>query len=165
MFGKSNIVIAGVIIVILAVVGGAYISVLTGGDDEDQMVGWADPDDKELVARGKTVYADTCAACHGENLEGQPNWRVRTEEGLLPAPPHDVTGHTWHHPDPLLFKITKYGGQKNAPEGFTSGMPEFSEILSDAEIVAVLAFIKSNWPEDIRKRHAQLNERMKANQQ
>ena len=28
---------------------------------------------------------------------------------MLPAPPHNETGHTWHHPDEMLFAITKYG--------------------------------------------------------
>ena len=82
---------------------------------------------------------------------------------MLPAPPHDASGHTWHHPDQLLFEITKFGGQKNAPEGFISAMPEFGDILNDEEIWASLAYIKSRWPENIRKRHAQMSERMKVN--
>lgn len=112
----------------------------------------ADAGDAGLVALGRTVYDANCAACHGANLEGQPNWRNRQADGTLPAPPHDDTGHTWHHPDGQLFDITKYGGQPGMPAGFKSGMPGFEETLTDRQIVATLAYIKSRWPVTIRRR-------------
>ncbi|MCY4361382.1 MAG: c-type cytochrome, partial [Gammaproteobacteria bacterium] len=46
------------------------------------------------VSAGQTLYQEQCAACHGANLEGQPNWRSANDDGTLPAPPHDETGHT-----------------------------------------------------------------------
>jgi mono/diheme cytochrome c family protein len=162
MSGKSNIILVAVILIAVAVVGGAYINVLSG-NNQGEAVTWADPNDRALVNRGEIVYVEICASCHGENLEGQPDWRVKNDEGILPAPPHDETGHTWHHPDELLFNITKDGGQKNAPEGFVSGMPGFGDVISDNDVWATLAYIKSRWPENIRKRHAQMSERMKAN--
>ncbi len=118
---------------------------------------WADPDDRRLVALGQSVYGTHCAECHGADLEGQPNWRQRQADGTLPAPPHDASGHTWHHPDELLFTITKKGGQHLAPADFKSGMPGFEDLLSDEEILASLAFIKSRWPREIRARQAQMN--------
>ena len=117
----------------------------------------ADPNDPKLVRRGQMIYADYCASCHGRNLEGQANWRQRNPDGTLPAPPHDESGHTWHHPDQLLFDYTKKGGQALAPEGFTSAMPEFGNELRDGDIWAVLSFIKSRWPEDVRARQSSLN--------
>jgi hypothetical protein len=66
------------------------------------------PDPAQL-ASGQKVYAQHCAACHGAKLEGQPNWRARLPNGRMPAPPHDDGGHTWHHPEEVLFGITKYG--------------------------------------------------------
>lgn len=161
MAGYSNLIIIGVIILVLGVVGSAYVKVLSV-DESQQAITWADPDNKELVARGQKVYAEVCASCHGGNLEGQPEWRTKTPEGVLPAPPHDETGHTWHHPDALLFAISKEGGDKNAPEGFVSAMPGFGDVLTDDEIWASLAYIKSRWPEEIKKRHAQMSERMKS---
>ena len=119
----------------------------------------ADPEDAELVALGRAVYAETCAACHGKNLEGEPNWRTRKADGTLPAPPHDAGGHTWHHDDALLFRYTKEGGAAVAPAGFKSGMPAFGDSLSDRQIVAVLAFLKSQWPEAIRQRQEAMNRR------
>jgi mono/diheme cytochrome c family protein len=116
-----------------------------------------DPDDKTQVAQGQSVYAAQCARCHGANLEGQPNWRDRQANGRLPAPPHDASGHTWHHPDAQLFGITKHGLAPFAPPGYQSDMPAFDGTLSDEQIAAVLAYIKSTWPPDIRERQAHIN--------
>jgi mono/diheme cytochrome c family protein len=105
-----------------------------------------DKADAAKIALGATVYAQHCAACHGAKLEGQPDWRIRRPNGRLPAPPHDESGHTWHHPDSVLFAITKHGlVPPNAPPGYESDMPAFSGKLSDDEMRAVLAFIKSHW--------------------
>ncbi|MEI4263493.1 c-type cytochrome [Roseovarius sp. D0-M9] len=100
----------------------------------------------EQVELGQDLYAANCASCHGVNLEGQPDWRRRNEDGRMPAPPHDASGHTWHHADRQLFTITKLGVGAVIP-GYESDMPAFEGILSDDEIIAVLAFIKSTWPE------------------
>lgn len=97
------------------------------------------------LALGQRIYTAQCASCHGANLEGQPNWRSRRADGRLPAPPHDATGHTWHHADSVLFRITKYGPAAIVGEGYASDMPGFERVLSDAEIDAVLTFIKSTW--------------------
>src|SRR5688572_24913840 len=67
------------------------------------------PNDQSYVARGQELYRTACASCHGANLQGKENWRERGPDGLLPAPPHDPSGHTWHHPDKMLFELTKLG--------------------------------------------------------
>lgn len=122
----------------------------------------ANPDDAKQVAMGERIYAARCAACHGANLEGQPNWRTRKPDGRLPAPPHDATGHTWHHPDAHLFRLTRDGLKPPlAPEGYQSDMPAFAGVLSDSEIWAVIAFIKSKWPPQIQARQSSFNERAK----
>ena len=98
------------------------------------------------IVRGKEIYAQNCASCHGANLEGQPDWKRRLENGRMPAPPHDESGHTWHHSYQDLFAITKLGVGGVVP-GYESDMLAFGDILSDEDITAVLAFIKSTWPE------------------
>jgi mono/diheme cytochrome c family protein len=108
----------------------------------------------EQVALGRTIYAQNCASCHGANLEGQPDWRRRLDSGRMPAPPHDESGHTWHHSDKALFTITKGGLGAIAP-GYESDMPAFESKLSDEEIAAVLAYIKSTWPERARDYQAE----------
>ena len=106
----------------------------------------ADPRNADKVALGARVYLQNCAACHGEKLEGQPDWRRRLPNGRLPAPPHDESGHTWHHPDSVLFGVTKNGlVPPYAPKDYESDMPSFGSKLSDAQIWAVLAYIKSHW--------------------
>ena len=113
------------------------------------------------LAEGAALYAEHCAACHGPELEGQPDWRTPGADGVLPAPPHDETGHTWHHDNQLLFTYTRLGGQETlAARGvtnFTSGMPAFGDLMTEDEIWAVLAFIRSTWPEEIRENHTLRN--------
>lgn len=116
------------------------------------------PGDAPTLALGRQVCQARCAACHGAQLQGQPNWRQRGPDGLLPAPPHDASGHTWHHGDELLFRITKFGVAKVANlNDYATAMPAFEGVLSDEEIIAVLSWIKSQWPTEIRARHDKFN--------
>jgi len=114
-----------------------------------------DAQNTKMVDQGEPLYDAYCAACHGRNLEGEsPDWRSVKEDGTLPAPPHDETGHTWHHDDKLLFEYTKLGGAALGPDGFKSAMPGFKDVLNDTEIRAVLAYIKSRWPKDVQDKQA-----------
>lgn len=110
-------------------------------------------DGRDLTA-GQDLYAEYCAACHGPNLEGQPEWQTPGPDGILPAPPHDETGHTWHHDNQLLFLYTKLGGQRLLADrgvtGVKSGMPAFDETLTDVQIWNILGYIRSTWPEEIK---------------
>jgi mono/diheme cytochrome c family protein len=115
--------------------------------------------DIETVKLGKEIYMEQCGSCHGANLEGQANWRERHADGRLPAPPHDETGHTWHHNDQQLFEFTKYGPAAFVGGGYESDMQGYKDDLTDREILAALAFIKSSWPKEVRERHDQINGR------
>ena len=97
-----------------------------------------DPD----LARGHALYLRECAACHGAQGEGQPDWRVTRPDGSLPAPPHDSSGHTWHHADAELIEIITKGGIVYFPE---SQMPGYEDRLSPEEIVLILDWIKTLW--------------------
>lgn len=103
------------------------------------------------IDAGAALYAENCASCHGEKLEGQPDWRSPGPDGVLPAPPHDVSGHTWHHDTPMLMAYTLKGGawtlEALGVKGVKSGMPAFEEVLSEGEVLDILAFIRSTWPE------------------
>ena len=116
------------------------------------------PDDQDLVDLGKLVYKNNCASCHGVNLEGQERWRVPDANGYMPAPPHDETGHTWHHPDEYLFLMTKYGLEEIIGQEYPNNMPAYKDILSDEEILASLSFIKSTWSREIKLQHDEINE-------
>ena len=123
------------------------------------MLTGADPGNQGQVALGQGVYRDQCASCHGDKLQGQANWRTRNADGTLKAPPHDESGHTWHHSDKVLFDYTKLGGAGMAPPGFNSAMPGFGGNLKDSEIWAVLAYIKSRWPKEVLARQRQITAR------
>ena len=133
-----------------AVAGVAAIAALAqqqaGDASVEGLTFLGEPVTAEEVAVGRELYAETCASCHGVNLEGQPDWKRRLESGRMPAPPHDETGHTWHHSDQDLFTITKRGVEAVVP-GYESDMPAFEGVLTDEQIRAILAYIKSTWPE------------------
>ncbi|WP_375691731.1 c-type cytochrome [Pseudooceanicola sp. LIPI14-2-Ac024] len=99
---------------------------------------------------GAVLYAENCASCHGAELEGQPDWRSPGPDGVLPAPPHDASGHTWHHDTPLLLEYTLRGGQAaleaRGVTGFKSGMPAFGDVLGEEQVLDILGFIRSTWP-------------------
>ena len=103
----------------------------------------------QVSSEGQALYVANCASCHGENLEGQPDWMRRLPNGRLPAPPHDETGHTWHHSDRQLLTIIRDGLAAIAP-GYESDMPAFGGVLTDAQITEILDYIKSTWPDRAR---------------
>lgn len=151
---KSKTILIGIAAVLVLAVAAVGVSGLWRPSQE----GTANPEDAQQVVLGEQVYREHCASCHGANLQGQPDWRQRGPDGRLPAPPHDETGHTWHHPDDVLFRITKQGVSAMVPD-YESDMPAYADILTDAEIWAVLAYIKSRWPQPIQDRQAEINRR------
>lgn len=158
-FIAALIVVAAVALAAWLVIGGRDQQVAPGTASPLRLpdVTEADASDPELVAWGSEVYARSCASCHGAELQGEPNWTVRKADGTLPAPPHDASGHTWHHSDAQLFEMTKWGTAAVVGGGYPSNMPGFADKLVDGEIWAVLAFIKSDWPEDIQAVQARLS--------
>lgn len=114
---------------------------------------WSSADDArgepltDVEARGRQLYQANCAACHGTKGEGQANWKSARADGTRPAPPHDPSGHTWHHPDAVLFGIVRAGGTYDAPPGYPATMPGFRGALTDVQIVEVLAYVKTMWGE------------------
>ena len=98
----------------------------------------------EEVRRGEELYQQLCASCHGVDLSGAPNWKTPKEDGSYPPPPHDSSGHTWHHSDQVLLEIIRDGS--DFPQ---SRMPTFGDTLSDEDIDAIIDFFKANWgPEE-----------------
>ena len=153
---KRSLVI--IVFVIVIVAAGIYLVI---GKPTAEATLSADSSNAKLVAMGRQVYASQCVACHGANLEGQEKWRERKADGKLPAPPHNASGHTWHHDDLTLFNLTKFGLAAIVGQPVETDMPVYEGKLSDEEIWAVLAYIKSRWPEKIQQRQENLNGRAK----
>jgi len=120
-------------------------------------VHFADADDRVATARGAVLYGENCAQCHGAHLEGAPDWQTVGADGIVHPPPQNETGHTWMHSDEELFSFVKYSLADVAAPGYVSPMPAFAGRLSDADIQATLAFIKSQWPTGVRAYQALLN--------
>ncbi|NRB16199.1 MAG: c-type cytochrome [Rhodobacteraceae bacterium] len=147
-----KIILGGVAIALVAVT-----ALLWSQSAGAQAAGQLPYQDAAAVARGAELYQENCASCHGEQLQGQENWRDRDAEGYLPAPPHDVTGHSWHHGDAQLLAITRQGTAALVGSGYRSRMQGYQDVLSEQDILAVLAFIKSSWPPEIIERHNEIN--------
>ena len=120
------------------------------------------PNDKAVASLGKEIYAQNCASCHGTKREGQTNWRQRDANGYMLAPPHNESGHSWHHSDDYLFSMTKYGIEKMIGEKYPNHMPVYEGQLTDEQIIAALSYIKSTWPRRIQRQHDQINARANA---
>lgn len=101
-----------------------------------------------VAARGAALYQASCASCHGGATGG----------GMMDYPPrHNANGHTWHHSDCELVEVIRTGTspmtemmrEMMAPPGAPT-MPAWRDRLTDEEIDAVLAYIKTMWTEDQR---------------
>ncbi len=110
--------------------------------------------DAKRVARGGEIYRANCAACHGANAEGAPNWHSKGPDGKFPPPPLDEKGHGWHHPKSALVLTVKEGTLK-----LGGGMPAWKDKLSDDDIEAVIAWFQSRWPEEVYKSWALMDEK------
>jgi len=84
------------------------------------------PNSPELVAQGQVIYAETCAACHGPEGEGDV------------GPPLNGSAHAWHHMDNQLRSFVRDGIPGTQMVGH-------KDHLTDQEIDAVLSFIKTWW--------------------
>lgn len=103
------------------------------------------------VAQGRQIYEQYCAACHGGQGEGAPDWEKPDDKGEMPPPPHDENGHTWRHSDAMLFRMIAEGWRYpfNKTERLT--MPAFGESLSDQEIDAVIEYLSTLWTHEQRQ--------------
>lgn len=120
--------------------------------EETSFLRWEEP---RAVHAGEALYRAHCAACHGVPGISDPVMQAGARE---PPPPHDESGHTWQHPDFALFQLIRDGvAVANCDPVDPQRMPMFRDVLDDAELVAVLSYIKSRWPAHIRAEHDKVN--------
>ena len=100
--------------------------------------------DDKLVANGSQLFQQNCAACHGANAEGTQEWKKTDASGNYPPPPLNGNGHAWHHSIPQLARSIKEGGIQ-----LGGVMPGFSGQLDDQQILALIAYFQSKWPDEI----------------
>lgn len=96
-----------------------------------------------LLSKGEKLYVANCQVCHGD----------RQGSGATGgAPPHNEIGHTWHHPDAQLRDWILNGK-------FPGAMPAFKDKLSEDQVDAILAYIKTWWTEEQRESQADVSHR------
>jgi mono/diheme cytochrome c family protein len=100
--------------------------------------------DPAVVERGRVLFAQHCASCHGDHAQGAPNWHRPDASGKWPPPPLNGTGHAWHHPRAALVRTIRQG---TAATG--GNMPAWGGRLPNDDIDAILAWIQQQWPEEL----------------
>jgi len=122
----------------ITVIAGAGIAYTLITQNDQQML---TSNSIRIKERGAALYSENCLSCHGDQqaelVFGQP-------------PPHNSEGHTWHHADGELKKWILKGKPYN--------MPAFGETLSEADVEAILGFIKTWWDPNQRKTQARVSE-------
>ncbi|MEH3085939.1 MAG: cytochrome c [Xylophilus ampelinus] len=89
------------------------------------------------LERGGALYAQRCAACHGERGEGVP--------GSIPPLAGNRAVALPDHRN--LVQIVRHGGFLPATRGNPRpfGMPPYGQVLGDEDIAAVLTFVRRAW--------------------
>jgi mono/diheme cytochrome c family protein len=99
----------------------------------------SNPETSAKLARGRAIFDDSCAACHGWEGEGTgPDAFAQ-----VPAPA-DLAwlAHTpKNRAEPFMYWTIAEGGQE-----FESGMPAFKRTLSKSDTWAVIAYIRAGMP-------------------
>lgn len=97
-----------------------------------------------VVNYGGQLFQQNCAVCHGANAEGTSDWKQADANGNYPPPPLNGSAHAWHHSIPALVRTIKEGGVK-----LGGVMPPFADKLSDQDVLAVIAYFQSKWPDKV----------------
>lgn len=97
----------------------------------------APPASQQVLAEGRRIYENQCAQCHGD-----------AGQGKLPAyPPLAGNRAVTLTPAVNAIRMTVNGGfppgTKGNPRPY--GMPPFGHELDDAQVAAVLSWIRSSW--------------------
>ena len=101
---------------------------------------------QDVVDYGAGLFQQNCAVCHGVHAEGTKEWKKTDANGNYPPPPLNGSAHAWHHSIPQLARSIKEGGIK-----LGGVMPAFGDKLSDQEVLAVIAYFQSKWPDEVYK--------------
>jgi mono/diheme cytochrome c family protein len=101
---------------------------------------------QDVVDYGAGLFQQNCAICHGVNAEGTKEWKKTDVNGNYPPPPLNGSAHAWHHSIPQLARSIKEGGIK-----LGGVMPPFGDKLTDQDVLAVIAYFQSKWPDEVYK--------------
>jgi mono/diheme cytochrome c family protein len=97
----------------------------------------AEPPSEAMMRAGQAIYADTCAACHGGNGEGQPRY--------FPPLAGDASVQAR---DPTTIIRIILAGSRSVPTPAAPtplAMPEFDWKLNDTGVAAVASYVRNSW--------------------
>ena len=109
----------------------------------DSAAAKAVPQDAPAMAAGGAIYRDQCSACHGLEGRGVPQ--------LFPSLADSSVAHS---ADPTtLIRLVLRGARSvaTASEPTAPGMPAYNRQLDDAQIAAVLTYVRNAWGRSARE--------------
>lgn len=110
--------------------------------------------DPKTLEQGKSLFQENCAGCHGMRAEGTvKDWQQKDQNGKYPPPPLNGTAHTWHHPLSGLMHTVKKGTQ-----AIGGSMPSWENKISDDQILSIILWLTSLWPDEIFQAWLQRNQ-------
>jgi mono/diheme cytochrome c family protein len=115
--------------------------------------------DMAQIARGGKLYQQNCAACHGADAEGAPNWQQQGPDGKWPAPALNGTAHAWHHPMAILKRTIRDGTEK-----IGGSMPAWGDKLSEQEMDDIIAWFQARWPDELYTAWYRMDQQARATQ-
>ena len=94
------------------------------------------PSDDPVMAAGRAIYRDQCSACHG--LDGQGTRNSSVDRRFI----HGPLGRSSHvNPNRASWRAKR----GNAAEPTAPGMPSYGWQLDDAQVAAVLTYVRNTW--------------------
>jgi len=95
------------------------------------------PPDARTLEAGRSIYADACAPCHGEDARGVLHLFPPLRDNPVVQSDDPVT----------LIRVVLHGTQNAATDRAPTGpsMPSFGWKLDDGEVAAVLSYVRSSW--------------------
>jgi mono/diheme cytochrome c family protein len=112
---------------------------------------WNQWENRELAQKGKALYQQQCASCHGASGKGDGP----VARGLAHQPA-DLTNH-FHlaqgKGDDYLFWRISEGGTVAPFNGMQSAMPAFKNAMSESDRWAVLTYIHQDFHGGFKQKH------------
>jgi thiol:disulfide interchange protein DsbC len=99
------------------------------------------------ISNGETIFQQNCASCHGANANGSPDWpQARGEKA---APPLNGSANSRNKSIEQLMQVIRQGSIQ-----IGGSMPAFKNALSEPEIIQVIAYFQSKWPDEVYQKWA-----------